>query len=294
MKTQSITKRTINLLASIIVTGLLIVVWYFIIGQYRTFAASVKFISYGILLYGMTWILDAVFLLAEGSGSDKTHGGRTHGSGKGKGLDLLKAGEGEPLTLRLQFRRALAGMILYLLYSALVHAVAAVLFDGGKAELMIRSGSMEKCALAFIGYCLFLQNALHRDGKRVWSFLSGILTFALGIILALVLDLRIVSVILAVITMLFFLYDANSTYKELNLSPKTFIRRQIGFLALISVVMIFRFLTPVHFGGRVGQFVISALINLLIAVIIDVVLLVIMRKRDKKDQEQGTLDSKAS
>lgn len=262
---QSKGKKGISLAISVIVTAALIVVWHFAAPQLMEHVDInlVKFVSYALLLFGMTWILN-------------------------EAMGLVKAPEGttEEQISVLHNRRALVGMVAYLLYSALVHAVVSVLFDNGEKQLMLRVASVEKCALAFIGYCLLLQNAMHVESKSTLTVVSGAVVFVLGAVLSLFLDQKIVAAILAAVTLVFFYVDATTTYKKLGVSSNKFVARQIGLLAIISLVMIFRYFTAIHFGGKVFRFVLSAIINLVIAVVVDVILIVVMKASGKKSESQ--------
>lgn len=258
---QPKSKSRIGLVVSIIVTAVIIVAWHFVAASLTEITDVVKFVSYAILMLGMTWILSCAFKLS------KDQSGETP----------------EVQILALQNRLALTGMVTYLLYSALVHAVVGVLFDGGKNTMMVVG--IEKCAIALIGYCLFMMSALHITGKKTMLLASYVIIFAAGIVLSMFLNGIVTSVILLAITLALFLIDAVSVYGNLKASPSKFITKQIGFMAIISVVMIIRFLTPINFGGNVFKFVLSGIINLIVAVVIDIVLLAVMKKSSGKKAE---------
>lgn len=263
MNQQNKQKRILNLTASIVVTAALILAWHFIAPLLIESSLGIaKYVSYALLLYGATWIVDAAMLLAKEP----------------------EVGTAEAKIGVLQNRCALVGMVVYLAYSALAHGAVAVLFDNGGLGLMYRggNGSIEKCGLAFIGFCLLLQSALHNEGKRALPVASGILTFVLGSVLAAFMDARIVVAIMAAVTMILFFVDAAVSYKPLGVSPSKFILKQIGFLAILSAVMVIRHFTPILTGSRVSRTVVSTVINLAIAAVIDVILAVAFKSAGKK------------
>ncbi len=267
---QTNSKKGACLAASVIVTAILILGWHFAVPHLTEQINLAKFVSYGILLFGLTWILDAISAFFK---------------------EPEEADEKELLAVR-QNRRALLGLVVFLLYSALAHAVVAVFFDGGNRELMFKTASIEKCAFAVIGFTLLLQGAL--PGKKTWSIVSGVVSFALGAGLSFVLDSRIVMVIAAAVTFVFYAVNAFSLPKESALPGKETIGKPILFIALLSIVMIARFFTPITSLGRVMNFVVSGAINLVAALILDGILLAIFKAAGKKDSSASGVKQQES
>lgn len=269
-------KKGIYLAASVIVTAILIVAWHFAVPQLletESLLNFTKFTSYAILLFGLTWIMDAVMGFAGGP-------------------------EDAPMEERIrvgQNRRMLAGLIPMLLYSALDHPAVAVLFADGDKTLMLHTPSMLKCALVFVGFCILMQNALRPQNKTPWTLITGVLTYAVGAVMSLISGSFVSdtlewvpSLIFAVIAVVILVVDAVTSYKQLQGSCVSFIAKQTVFLALISAVMIVRLLTPMnkYISNTVLEFVVSGVINLVIAVVLVVIFALLMKLTGKKKRDE--------
>ncbi len=269
MITASKNKKTCNLVASVLVTAALIVAWHFAVPQFETITNTVKYVSYAILLFGMTWILDALFAFAKGK------------------EDLPPAER----VVRMQTTRALVGMVAYLLYAALSHAVVAVLFANGQKILAFPFASAEKDGLAFVGFCLFLAGPLSLLKSR-----KGLCAaYILPPLVALAFSFAPISMnwgigVMAALTVLLFYVDALQAYKTTGVSANAYVLRQIVYLALLAAVMVLRYFTPVNSGNNVAQFAFSGLINLAIAVVLDIIIAFVGGGKSKGEKQPASVE----
>lgn len=260
-------RRILSAVLSVIVTVVLMVVWHFVAVNLKEVTIAEKLLSYMILLFGMAWFLDAVL--------------PTAGDAKGKdpAEKLLKA----------QYIRALVGFVAFFLFSALAHAMVAVLFDNGARSLEF--GAFEKYALDFTGFGIFMAGALkgfpHRKGmSAVYAAIPVI-----GLLLSFVhVPLLVDSIIMLALTVVVTLFDIIHTCKASNISSKSALINQIGSLAILTLVLEFRHLTPIQMANNVIQFTVSAVFNLILAAVVDVIVVLIFRRKNRDDSSDETPD----
>lgn len=234
--------KILNLVTSILVTAVCILVWHFVL-PYIKATNLVKLVCYGILLFDVLWITDAALtfwrLPAELSEQEKTS---------------------RALTIY-----ALVGFIVFLLFAAVAHAAVAVI-DGSPFKI----GGFEKSGFAIVGFSLLLINSLHHEERRMWTIISGIATFAVGIIFASFLNLTITLIIMSVVVAIYFFADIFMISKKIEASPIRFSLLAIVYIGLfaLSLLMIHFIYMPIHLG-TVAKYLVYAVINLAFALVVD-------------------------
>ena len=256
--------KILNLVTSLLVTAVCILVWHFVLPYIGEKTNLVKLMCYGILLFDTIWITDAALSLWNPP------------------ADLSNQERAE----KTQRVYAIVGFVVFLLYSALAHAVVAV-FDGkNTAEFMI--GGISKCALAVIGFSLLLTNALnHETERRIWTIISGIATFAVGIIFSTFLSLDITSIIMCIVVAIYFFVDVFITGKKMGIAPVRFSLWSIIYIAVMALALLILHFIPIHFGNHVLTYLVRGIVNLVFALVIDAIIIlvsVIMHKRKKQTE----------
>lgn len=258
---SSNTKKILNLVASLLVTAALILVWHFVLPHVGEKTNLIKLISYSILLFNVLWIVDAV-------------------------LSLRKLAEGmsnQEIVAKAQNLYALVGFVVFLVFSALVHAVVAVFFGDNQPVLLISGFS--KCGLTLIGFGLLLQNSLHFNGNKLWTLISGIATFAAGLIFSTFLNLNATVGIMCTVAAIFFFIDVFLTGKKLEVSPIRFTIWEAVYVAVMALALLIIRFIPIHLSNHIATYSVRAVVNLAFAAVIDVIFIiisVIMRKNKKK------------
>lgn len=256
--------KILNLVTSVLVTAVCILVWHFVLPFIGEKTNLVKLMCYGILLFDTIWITDAALSLWSPSAE-------------------LSAQERID---KIQTVYAMVGFVVFLLFSALAHAVVAV-FDGNNTAEMMISG-VSKCALAVIGFSLLLTNSLnHESERRIWTIISGVTTFAVGVIFSTFLSLDIASVIMCVVVAIYFFADVFTTGKKLEISPVRFSIRSVIYIGILALTLLIVHFIPLHFGGSIVTFLVRGVVNLAFALVIDVVILFVtgISRKPKKEAE---------
>lgn len=258
--------KALNLVASGVVTALLVLVWHAMVPHIVEFTPPVKLISYLIPLFGMTWILDAALAFY-------------HAPQK-------KAAAEQALTV--QFVYAAVGLIVFALYAATAHAIVAVLFDGGEKSLIFATSSAEKCTLALTGFCILLSRSLRDFPRRLKLGLIYPFIPAVGILLSFAVpDLIVVTTGMAILTVLISGIDLVTTCKRSGVSIASFAVRHGVYLLLLAVVMLFRHFTPIGMANNVTQFIVNGVVNLTLALGIDFIVLLVLKSKKNHNGDQG-------
>ena len=262
MITSTNGKKALNLVASIAVTALLILGWHLAVPSLGEIKPVYRMISYSIILFGATWILDAVFAFYTASKVEKP----------------------EKRVMKIMTARAVVGFIVFLVYAAMVHGMVAVLFTNDThaavKDMMFKTPSIAKDGLAFIGFCVFLSNSLSVLTKRTWTGFAYGAVAAIGVLLSLaVKNPDIVVAVMAAITFVIAMADAVMAFKKAGVSSTKFIVTEVVYLLVLSAVLFVRYWfakdVPVDFAHRYKDVAISGAISFAIAVVIDIVVIVV-------------------
>lgn len=254
-------KKILNLVASLLVTAILILVWHFVVPHVGEKTGLIKLVGYNIVLFNVLWIVEAA-------------------------LSMRKLPEGmsnKELVSKAQKLYALVGFVVFLVLSALIHAIVAVFFGNNTPELIISGFS--KCALILIGFGLLLQNALHVNSSKLWTLISGAATFACGLIFSTFLDLNATAGIMCGVAAVFFFVDVFLTGKKLEVSPIWFSVWEAVYVVVMAVALLIIWVIPIHLNNHIATYSVRGVVNLAFALLIDAIIIiasVIVRKYKKK------------
>lgn len=255
-------KKILNLVASLLVTAVLILVWHFVLPHVGEKTNLIKLISYSILLFNVLWIVDAALSFRK----------------------ISEDMDNQEKVGRAQQLYAVVGFIVFLVFSALAHAVVAVFF-GDNQPVLIVSG-FSKSALTLIGFGLLLQNSLHIDGNKLWTLISGIATFGTGLIFSSFLNLNATTGIMCAVAAVFFFIDIFLTDKKLEVSLIRFAIWEAVYVAVMALALLIIHYIPIHLGSRVATYSVRAVVNLAFALVIDAVILIASTIARKKKVEK--------
>lgn len=268
MTTSSSGKKALNLVAAIAVTGLLILGWHFAVPKLGEIKPIYKLISYCIILFGATWVTSAA--LSFYSASKKTDVEK-------KVFSILSV-------------RALVGLAVFLVYAGMVHGIVAFLFADGTKDLMLRTASVAKDGLAFIGFCMLLSGSLSAVTKRAWAVCLYAVISVVGILASYFVDsgntygIEVVVAVMAALTFIVFLIDALTAFKKIGVSATKFLASSVMYLLILCVVMVIRYFTPIRMENKYLMFAVSGAINFVAAVVIDIVIFVVMKLSGKDNK----------
>lgn len=260
-------KKTLNLVASILVTALVIVVWRLAEPGLSDITHFIKLVSYGILLFGMTWILDAIFCFYK---AEK----------KATPLDSA---------LSIQRARAVTGIFGYLMFSALCHPAVAVLFYDLERAHGFDMVGLGKFSLVMFGFVTFVSNSLGILGKRTWTGFAYAGVFGLGLLFTVLFPkvyIAIPTLTMAGLAIVISYIDLFTTCKKYETPAKKLAIRYSCILLIMIALLMLRHLTPIQMGNNVLQFAVSGGINAVLAVVVDIVLLIVLRGGKDKDKDQ--------
>ena len=164
-------------------------------------------------------------------------------------------------------------MLVALAYAALAHAIVAVLFGNFNVELMIPG--IATYLLAVFGYLLIIGNTVHSFSKPWVRVLIDALIIGGGITLSHFISLNRAVVVMVAVKVVVMLLDVFLNYKKKNLVsfPIAFIIENAIYCVIPCVVIFARtFLPAVNVSTAVVDHLLSALINVVLAVAISIVL----------------------
>lgn len=253
--------KILNLIASLLVTAVLILVWHFVLPHVGEKTPLIRLISYSILLFNVIWIVDAL-------------------------LSFWKVNEeasNQEKVGKMQMIYAFIGIIVFSLFAALIHPVVAVFFADSTPALLISGFS--KSALTLIGFALLVQTSLHFGTKKLWTLISGVATFAVGLIFSSFCNLNVATGIMCAVVAVFFFIDVILSGKKLEVSPVRFTLWEVIYVGILAIELLIIHFIPIHLSTHVATFSVRAVVNLAFALVIDAaffIVYIITRKKSKK------------
>lgn len=246
--------KVINLVAGLVVTVALILVWHFVLPYVGEKTALVSYVSYAILLFGAVWVVDAILSFWKAPDCDY----------QGKVNKMFGV-------------YGFVGIIVFMLFAGIVQGAIPVLFPG-----VPRLDGFSKTALTLVGFALLLQNALHIGEKKLWPVVSAYLTLEAGLIFSVFVDMKITAGIMCAVVFVFFVIDAVLTGKKLGFSTFGAILWEGIYVGLLALVLLALGTFRVKAGGAVASHAARAAIYLGVAICVALVMFIVSKLANKK------------